>query len=216
MNGDLKFFEVKRNAAEDKQSVPETLRNRLKRLESELPFSFTPRLVNRDYDCADLEDQVHQIKFHVVCFEEWQRDGIVSAQETPAPFGGEFTLVFHLKSDIAIGTDAEYFSPVSAPELSKYLLGPGGPARDGTLMVPMVQQAVQKGADYLVCRVTAWEVWPEVVKECFGTHRYVNGATFFVADERLGAFDGVILFSRYDSFCIVNNMNAEHRNWLVA
>lgn len=215
VNGDLKFIEVKRNAAEDKQLLPDTLKQSLKDLECKLPFSMTPELVDRNYDCANLDEKLHQIKIHVEAFQRKKLNRLPQEEDTPLPFKDEaFTITFHLKSRVR--TSGQYLSPVSSSELSQYLVGPGEKGRDGRPMVPMVQQAVLKGADYLMCRVTGREGWSNIVEKCFEYSTYTNGVTYFANDPRLGSLDGVILFSRYDNFCVVNNLRIKVRNWLVA
>ncbi len=83
-------------------------------------------------------------------------------------------------------------------------------------MVPMVPQAILKGADYLMCRVTNWKDWPEIVEHCFQEFTHTGGVTYFADDLRLGALNGIVLFARYDDFCIINNLRARARNWLRA
>jgi hypothetical protein len=122
--------------------------------------------------------------------------------------------VFHPKSPEDM--DLEYFLPVLPKQLSRYLLGPGKPGRDGKPMTPMVQQAADKGADYLVCRVSKWVDWTTTVGEIFAVSSHISGVTYFSKDPRLDPLEGVVLFARYDDFCIVNNLRAKTQNWPAA
>lgn len=213
VNGEKKYFEVKRNAAEDKQCLPEILEKRLREVERELPFGMTPELVDRNYDCTDLEIKLGRLKDHVETFQQHKREGLLAGKCRPSAFQDEaFEVVFHPKSQ---RTSTRFFSPVFPKELAPYLLGPGGTGRNGKPMTPMVQQAAEKGADYLVCRVPKWQDWTKAMEEIFAESSHNSGVTYFSKDPRLDKLEGVVLFRTYDDFCIVNNLAAGTRNWLA-
>ena len=213
VNGNLKFCEVKRNAAEEKQILPDLLQQKLNELE--LPYSITPELIDRNYDCTNLNTKLQKLIDHVTTFEEQKHKGSMAIENSPASFNaGEFIVYFHPKSEVS--SESQFLTPVLSSDLSNFMLGPGGIGRDGKPMVPMVQQAILKGADYLICRVTGWEGWPKIVEKCFERLMYSNGATYFIRDQRFGSLDGIILFSHYNDFCIVNNLKVKEGNWLVA
>ena len=215
VNGDLKYFEVKRNAAEDKQCLPELLEQRLNQLKSELPFGMMPQLLDRDYDCTGLDEKLSRIKDHVAAFQRHKREGRLAGECRPPAFQDEaFEVVFYPKSPEDGGGESD--SPVDLEELSKKLLGPGAKGRDGKPMTPMVQKAAKQGADYLVCRVPKWVDWTKIVEKVFEDTSYSNGVTYFSKDPRLDPLEGVVLFAKYDDFCIVNNLRARTRNWLAA
>jgi hypothetical protein len=211
----LKYFEVKRHSAEVKQILPDALTEMLKDLESELAFVITPELVDRDYDCTNLEEKRRRILDHVAAFERRKQKGLLRGQDRPIAFqDGVFILRFRPKP--RIGPGCQYLSPVWSADLAKYLLGPGDIGRDGEPMVPMALQAVLKGADYLLCRVEGWKAWQDLIEECFEYSTHRDGATYFADDVRLGSLDGVILFTSYKDFCVINNLRARARNWLRA
>jgi len=213
INGRRTFFEVKRNAAEEKQTLPDFLRKKLDDLESELPFSMLPQLDDRHYDCSNIDEKLQQIRNHVARFERQKHEGLLLHEATPSPFkDNAFTICFALKSDDVAG--CHLYAPVF--HFSKYLLGPGEKGADGKAMVPMVQQALLKGADYLMCRVPRWKSWPDILGECFPRLTHTGGKTYFADDVRLGVLSGIVLFARYDDFCIVNNLRARVTNWLRA
>ena len=83
-------------------------------------------------------------------------------------------------------------------------------------MMPMVDQVIEKGADYLFCRAPHWESGKKIVEECFANVTYSNDRTYFTTDPALSNLRGIVLFARYDRFCIVNNLNVDDGNWLVA
>ena len=96
VNGEVKYFEVKRNAAEDKQCLPELLEQRLNQLESELPFGMMPQLLDRDYDCTGLDEKLSRIKDHVAAFQRHKREGRLAGECRPPAFQDEaFEVVFY-------------------------------------------------------------------------------------------------------------------------
>lgn len=213
VNGGLVFVEVKRNAAEDKQVLPELLEKRLGELD--LPFSISGELLDRNYDCSDLEQRLVEVAAHVAEFERWRAEGLCPAERVPVPLdAGAFRAHFHDRAEVTGG--GQYFAPVFADDLRPYLIGPGGVGRDGARMIPMAEQASEKGADYLFCRVQAWEGWPDTVAECFGPATYKNERTYFVATPDMNDLRGIVLFSRYDEFCIINNLAVDRGGWLAA
>lgn len=212
LNGALTFFEVKRNSAQDKQVLPDLLEERL--YELNLLFDITPELVDRNYDCSDIEEKLTCLQQHVNNFKREIANGILTNEDVPLPFeAGGFIVYFHRKSESGAG--GRFFTPVSTDDLSKWLLGPGEEGRDGNPMEPMVKQAISKGADYLVCRVPSWDKMGTIVEKCFDGLLYRNGITYFVEDERMGPLTGIILFSRYDNFCVINNPNSTTSNFIV-
>jgi hypothetical protein len=214
VDGKNNYFEVKRNGAEDKQCLPEVLEDALSQLEGELSFDITPELVDRDYDCSALDEKLSRLKDHVAAFQRRKEEGL-TGEAKPSTFEDEaFTVMFHPKTRNNVG--AHFFSPVFPKQLSPYLLGPGKSGRDGKPMTPMVQKAAEKGADYLVCRVPKWGDWTKVVGEIFEDFSYNKRVTYYSKDPRLDLLEGMVLFARYDDFCIVNNLRARTRNWLAA
>jgi hypothetical protein len=193
---------VKRKAAQDKQDLPETLERALGELE--LSYNICGvELLNRDYDCRDLDMAVTKIKKHA--------EKSYSCAEIPGPF---MTADFRIYFGDGPNTPRinHLFNPVFSDDLAPHLLGPSSKSS----MIPMVDQARDKGANYLFCRTPGWEDWTTVAEECFSDILYSNGRTYFTKDLRLHNLHGIVLFSRYDDFCIVNNVNLGNGAWLVA
>jgi len=201
-NGRLIFVEVKRKASQDKQEPPEILEAVLSKIT--LPHSICSiELRNRKYACSNPDLEVSKIREHV---EKALRVG-----EEPGPFAtDDFRITF------GPGTNTSNIpclvDPVLSEHLAPHLLGPS----ENENMIPMVDQAREKGADYLFCRTPGWEGWPTIVTNCFAPVLYSNGRTYFTDDSRMRGLCGIVLFSRYDNFCVVNNIKEGSGTWLVA
>jgi len=179
-----------------------------------LVYEVIPELLDRHYNCKNLDDMLVNVIAHVRWFEQTRWN--FPHTEAPPPFECDhFSIIFMPKSKETT-TAPYFFQPVSTEEIAKHLLGPGGKGRNGENMVPMVQKAIDKGADYLMYRVTSWGDWAHIVEDCFSDTVQAQGATYFSSDPRLGSLSGVILFARYDHFCIINNSQSDAKNWISA
>jgi hypothetical protein len=211
IHGHHTFIEVKRKAAEDKQLLPGLLYEKLRLLG--LPFNISIELIDRNYNCSALDTQLSKLWCYVKAFQSKPGRPINSR---PASFNaGAFRVSFVAKSDPE-SAPIECFSPDSIEELKSYLLGPGGAGKDGTLMKPMTIQAREKGADYLFCRTPKWGNWRDIVGRCFANVTCKNAQTYFTSDRTVLDLRGIVLFSRYDDFCIINNLNAKDGARIVA
>jgi hypothetical protein len=98
------------------------------------------------------------------------------------------------------------FTPDSIDDIESYLLGVGKVGNDGKPMEPMVKKAVDKGADYLMCRISGWEALSAVIARCFKLAKAISrdALVYESNDYRLEGLRGVILFTE-DELCVVNN-----------
>jgi hypothetical protein len=201
VNGRLFFIEVKRKASQDKQEPPETLEAILSTLA--LPRNICGvELRNRNYNCSDPDVEAAKIKEHV--------ERAIYLGEEPWPFAtDDYRITFGPGANTP--NTSCLFDPVFSEDLEPHLLGPS----EKENMVSMVEQAREKGADYLFCRTPKWEGWPAIVSNCFASVSYSNGRTYFTGDSRIHGLRGIVLFSRYDDFCVVNNLNEGNSAWLA-
>jgi hypothetical protein len=213
VHGRRLFIEVKRNAAEDKQVLPELLEENLR--ERRLPFTVAIELRDRNYDCSDLGLKLADLDRHLESFETQTKVERVGRTRPPSFNAGAFCVSF-VKPSVPNSTPQTYFSPVFGDQLKPYLLGPGAPGKNGLPMKPMVEEADEKGADYLFCRVPRWEDWAEIIGKCFADIEERDARTFFSRDTTMLSLSGIVLFSRYDDFCIINNLRMTDRSWLLA
>lgn len=201
------FCEVKRRSAEDLQTPPPLVRDRL--LELDLPYSLSIELLDRDYDCEDLEENLQSMEEWLAFMHDpenrllwWPGESAPPEFSTPS-----FRIGFHEKGE-GRGL-SEFFVPVTPADIRRWLLEPSTSTRDGSRMKPMVEQAREKGADFLMCRVEPGGPWVDLVQESFESVSPMTTRSFAVNAPRLHGLSGVVLFSRYDRFCIVHNEAGE-------
>lgn len=222
LDGQETFVEIKRRAREDEQSLPELLEERLVQLQNELPYGigvdFKVVRQARRNEWPQPETFAEVVRQHVKAFEHQGAQGECFGEEAPPSIGvGPIILSFYVKPEEPLeGRVGVGFGPDCAEDLKPYLLGPGKIGRDGKRMTPMVQQAIEKGADYLLCRVSPWDGWQEIVEGCFGPVTWINPRASFAPAGCFGGLRGAVLFSRYDDFRIVNNPSTEGGSWIVA
>lgn len=202
VNDRLVYVEVKRNATEDSQVLPELLDNRLRELAGELNVSITGELLDRRYDCSDIEERLIQIKQRVEALRATTR----GLQRTYVRLGAFRVL-------LSIGNiPMQFYTPLSLDEVRKKLLGPGGVG-----MQPLVSQAIDKGADYLFHRMPRVDSadWGEIVQALFPnlTCNSRSDRLYVTSDRTLHGLRGIALFARYDDFCIVCTSAAEAEMW---
>lgn len=208
VEGRPKYFEVKRRATEDLQIPPPLLSQRVSQLR--LPYKLAIELHDSQYDCQDLETQLEKLREHLDFFDRHEdRDLWLQGDTVPPAFDAPgFSLWFH-EGDPE-GDIAEHFEPMTGPELRSWLLEEGRPGRDGVPMVPKVRQAYDQGADYLISRLEPGGSWSAFVEEIFPNARPIGTGAFLVDDPALAGLQGIILFSKYDSFCIINSAAADY------
>ncbi len=208
INDRLVHVEVKRNAKEDSQMLPELLDDRLQELGAELDAGITGELLDRRYDCSDIEARLIQVRQHV----ETQRATTHGLQPSIISLGA---FRVHLSDG---DFPMQFYTPLSLNEVRKKLLGPGGIGRDGEPMQPLVPQAIDKGADYLFLRIPRVESaeWGEIVQGLFLNQAYKLRCDrlYVTSDQALQGLCGIVLFARYDDFCIVGTSEAEAAMWI--
>ena len=78
----------------------------------------------------------------------------------------------------------------------------------------MVGQAIEKGADYLICKIPKWDSYADIINAFFNDYNWVSKNVVEVADEKLGGLVGMILFDKHDDYCIVNNIHSSKSMWV--
>lgn len=211
--GERLCFEVKAKCKEASQSLPDALVAALNMVES--VYTLTPKLRSRSYNCEDMETLLEKIKKHIANFESQKESDYSTGDDLPIPYVDEDIYIqFAIKEDDEPTCTATLFDCDAMDDVCSYLLEEGKPGKVGKPMTPMIQQAQDKGADYLVCRVRPWDELDKVVNHCFENVDQQTNRTYSCGDERLGIIRGIILFSDYDNYVIINNLNAGTKQWI--
>lgn len=202
LDGREVFVEVKSKGAEMNQvNLPPALQDCLLRLKDEIPYGISVELQGCRYKCIDCDALRAEVMAHL---DLWNAEDVPPARG----FQGSVILRFHperplegvhFSGDGAIDSQGEY-------NVKPWLFGTAkGPAA--------VEKAIEKGADYLLARVSCWDPWEEVVRQCFGQVDWRTAKTCFVSSDEWEALRGVVLYSGCDEFCIVNNSSCAETAW---
>jgi hypothetical protein len=104
--------------------------------------------------------------------------------------------------------DIRHFQPDMVRDIESWLLGIDRLNTKGRPMIPMVDMARRKGADYLMAMVPGWEPLETLVAECFKPNCRVSQdpqLCFVSSDPRLSGLCGVILLREDGSFSVINS-----------
>lgn len=214
VNGKHTFFEVKRNSQSESQYLPDSFRETLDNFES--PFVLAAQLVKRDYNCDNLPSLLENLKLHVDKFGRQLGRSFVENNEDVLPFYEDSDIVVRFL-DEKYERGFHYLDPPIIENISSFLLISDRIGRDGEPMKPKVKEAEEKGADYLICRVPSHDSLNAIVECCFEKIVDSSGKlTYYIEDSRIENLCGIILFHRFDRFCIINNINADIKNWISA
>src|SRR5208282_5716553 len=100
----------------------------------------------------------------------------------PLPFRSS-TLEVYFSDKSQPNYEAHYLTPVSVSDIASYVLGN---ADGGSGKTPMVVQALEKGADYLICLVPGLDGGlDEVVEGCFVERTQLSEMTYASPEARL-------------------------------
>ncbi|MBN2520089.1 MAG: hypothetical protein JXB17_06270 [Bacteroidales bacterium] len=206
------YFEIKRICKEEKQILPYSLQSALDKVRGK--YRPVAQLLNRNYNSINNNLIVKNIENHIRKFEVSDENNINhSVKNGPLPYSNnDIQVLFFKKGTLDDGM--QFIDPVSVNDICSYLLSSDRIGKNGTPMIPMVKQAENKGADYLVCRVPDWSdyTFKEIVKKCFKEIKIEKECEYIVDDYRFGNLTGIILFNRYDKFAIINNINSKIKN----
>lgn len=207
------FFEVKRNSKSETQYIPDNLISALNSISCK--YCMIPELINRHYKCDDLNKVIIEITDHINEFEKLKRDGYYTDNMTPDIYSNDnFSILFTEKLDCESDSNFSYLSPPTINDICSYLLCTDRIGKDGRPMESMVVQALNKGADYLICHIPGWDSFEKIVDSCFSKIVLKQGNNFLVDDDRLNQLMGIILFHTYYDFCIINNSKFDNDSFI--
>jgi len=189
------YFEVKRNAKEDAQMIPTKLAEALAEIGRKHGFSLVPQLKIREYDCQNLDAVLSKIEAQ-----------IIHKPYTPMIDLPELEVMVEKETPQIHGV--HFFSTPLPRDVSSWLIEEGHIGKDGKPMTPMAKQAQNKGADYLMCRVPAWDSLHTIINRSLSPVTRIKDHIYESADPRLGTLSGIVFFHKYDRFSIVNRSNS--------
>jgi hypothetical protein len=189
------FIEVKCKASEEKQTPPELLR---KQIEAAVAGKFHYALQLHDRNFASGDDGI------IAQLREWidsptnrRRNGF------PRPFQRrDFSVHFYSNGPSTF--EVSFIDRDMPIDVEKWLLVTGLSGNNGEPMKPQVQQAAEKGADWLMCAIHPWDALDQFLKRVIKPSTG-EGLKLRTTDPRLGALTGVIASQSTcaDNFCIV-------------
>ncbi len=207
------YFEAKAKCNEVSQSLPDALIEALNTIESR--YTLTPELRDRSYNCENMDTLLGKIRDHITEFENQKESGSSNEDNEPMPYcDEEINIYFAIKKYDEPTCTTTLFDCDVLDDVHSYIFEEGKSGKDGKPMIPKIKQAQNKGADYLVCRVNPRDKLNDVVSYCFKSVKPQTDRTCYCGDTRLGILRGVILFSDYDNYVIINNLNSETQQWL--
>lgn len=202
------YFEVKLKATEDVQWIPDDVVEALAKFQ----YPATPQMVrhrNRPpaFDSAiDLPPILAAVGDQIARFERQKMLGLVAGRDVPPPLrrpGLDIELIF--RSDQKLSRyKMHYVDPPWASDIERWLFDREAIGRDGTAMVPMVDAAVAKGADYLIAEGPSFSPPCEIALQCFDRAEEWSGRELLVKDPRLSNLCGILLFKGAEWLLMAN------------
>lgn len=201
-------FEVKTRTAEAAQWIPDEVHEALKTLK----YPATPQLVRYQrghpiFDCGThLPPVFAAIQEHIEQFDRRKEQGLAAGRTVPGPFdrkGMDLTLIFRSDGEFS-KFKMSYMTPSFAGEMERWLFDRNTLGRDGRPMKPMVDLAIEKGADYLICEGPSFCPPAEIARQCFECVEEWSGRELLVRDPRLAGLRGILFFNSVDRLLIAN------------
>ncbi len=190
-----RFIEVRCKASEEKQTPPELLRKQLEALVGGR-FHYALELHQRDLSSAS-DAMIAELRQWIDSPKNPRSNGL------PRPFRcDDFSVYFYSNGPSAL--EVTFFEPDSPLDIENWLLVTGLRGKNGKVMKPQAQQAVEKGADWLICSIHPWDPLDQILKAVFKPSAG-QGRTIQTSDPRVGSLSGIIAFQSTDAanFCVV-------------
>jgi hypothetical protein len=197
LNGRPCFFEVKRASKDDTASaLPRDLTAYLRTLNYGVDVELYQRPLR--FDGRELAALERRVDRHLAEQTHLDRPQPLHTEKLALKFFPEWP-----------GTVSTGWSPYYVRDIRDWLFCTDRLGRDGQPMIPQIQQARAKGADFLMCRVPSWDPLEELIERLYGDSdadlQRETDVGYLVQDPRLDGLRGLVLFNRYDRFRILNS-----------
>ncbi|NQV19503.1 MAG: hypothetical protein HQ534_13300 [Armatimonadetes bacterium] len=198
-NTSIHYFEVKRKSSQIAQKLPTNLQNFL--IDFKCNFKLVGELNNRKYRCNNFKELENNLVRHI---DSW-KCGYLNAfpYDEPPPYLDENLTIFFYKEGLS---GSGFFRPDGVNSICNFLFDTNRVGKNDNRMIPMVSQAELKGADYLCCNIPDWDDYSFdlLVKSFFEKYTKKTLIKYETTDNKMKKLKGIILFNRYDKFCIIN------------
>ena len=227
------YFEVKDKCSEVVQKVPKKINDLFKEIEKKhcdkylIVVTEVENLSYQDLGQPDnlnlIEKAVQERLTTIELYKILQRSDRHSST-IKIPINKGTVIISIRRKDDKIQERPEYFTPDRIDDIRTWLFEESVSKKTGEKMIPMVKQAENKGADYLMCRIPFWRnlnaSFFDYIKPLFSDIKLIKTNFAISKDNELGNLSGMIIFcslgSLNDDYIIVSNSNVtpKIKDWL--
>lgn len=197
-DGYNQYFEVKRKCSQTAQKLPLNLQKFL--IDFKCNFGLVGKLHNRKYQCNNFKELQENLIKHI---KNWEC-GYLKAfpNNLPPSYSDKNLTISFYKEDVS---GSCFFQPDMIGSIKEYIFGNNKINKNGKPMISMVTQVEQKGADYLCCRIPDWDSYDLMIESFFEKYKKITATEYETTDKKMKKLKGIILFCKYDKYCIINN-----------
>lgn len=162
-----------------------------------------PQVKAKGLKPGDAERDFQKLKEHIQNFERKTGQQAQPAPR-PTPYFGSVLDVYFVTGERKGGY---HYKPAGDEDVEAWLVDAGRTGRNGKPMKPMVREADDKGADYLMASLRFYEkTGKDIARSIFRNVTYAEGCLWSNDCRIPPSLRGVVLFDDgHSDFCIVNN-----------
>ena len=208
--GETLYFEVKNNSKEESQDIPQILLDELKQIKWGYTLFIEAKC--RYLKITNTNKIIQDIKKHIADHNEWKNKYVPSGVELfPGKFHTDKFIIRFLPQSKYVDS-LRYFTPPSLQDICSFLFGVNMP--NNSTMTPKIEEARQKGADYLICRLPRFQEFHEIIDKCFKLIKKKEKSIYIVSGDLIKGIVGVILFNKKGEHCLILNAD-DNQKWYL-
>lgn len=196
------YIEVKRKCSDESQDVPPGVINIIEK--ANLGYSLGIETKPKKRFNLNPDEFLDIIKTHLSCCTKWMENNVPAKHRVMKNYENDEMIVRFFQTD-GFSSVVRHFTPSTIPDICSYILGSGKIGKGGDEMKPKVREAIEKGADYLMCMVPHWYNLDELIRHCFSSQNHISKHEITVCDCKLDGLQGLILFDKNNGFRIIYN-----------
>jgi len=191
--GSAYLFEVKNNSQDHIQALPTNVLKLIR--DTDFGYSIIVDSIDDQLEVTNVRQLAMAIQLHIRDHELNLTEEISKEMWLPSNLrcGGVVIRFLNTKQQRIVPW---YVVPLSSDGLERWLFS------DET---GKIAEALEKGADYLMCKIRIYDTLSEVLDSVFPTYRKTGNNTVSIKDKRLKDLSGIILFDQHDQFYLLNN-----------